>query len=490
MATLCTLIDRLISISVENELTTNRDVMYSRNRILAMFGENEFVMSDEKCELDLYSTLDELANIAVSKDIIQDSLAEKDCFTSEIMNIFLPAPSRVEADFWANYNECPTLATSTFYKMSQSSNYIKMNRIAKNVGFKADSPYGPLDVTINLSKPEKDPKEIARLKNAPTSSYPKCLLCVENEGYEGTLSHPDRANHRTINLHLNNKDWRMQYSPYLYYNEHCILLSASHEPMSITKNTFYNLLSFVEKFPHYFVGSNADLPIVGGSILSHEHYQGGSYEFPINRATVLDTFKIPGFDGITGEILNWPLTTIKLSGPVLSDIAECTNHIYEVWKTYSDASADILAETEGTRHNTITPVAKKIGDNFVMYVVLRNNRTTDENPLGIFHPHADVHHIKKENIGLIEVMGLAILPGRLLGELEEVKAFVKGDSTEVKEYHLEWAKELKTSYDNSCIDTYVEAALGRKFTRVLEDAGVFKLTETGLTQFKAFISTL
>lgn len=490
MATLSTLIQRLIAIGIDNALITSRDSIYVRNRILALYGETDYKVPSNSCLLDLYETLDALADLAVSKELIEDSLAEKDIFTSTIMDLFLPSPKRVEDDFWKAYEQSPAAATSHFYKMSQSSNYIKMNRIAKNIAFKAASPYGPLDITINLSKPEKDPKEIARLKNAPVSHYPSCLLCIENEGYAGTLSHPDRANHRTIALHLNHKDWMLQYSPYLYYNEHCILLSQSHEPMSLTKDSFYNLLDFVKLFPHYFIGSNADLPIVGGSILSHEHYQGGCYEFPINKAETLETFTLNAYPKVSLELLNWPLTTIKLTGASLEDVAECTHYIYENWKTYSDPEVDILAETQGTRHNTVTPIAKQIDGHYVMYVVLRNNRTTKEHPLGIFHPHADVHHIKKENIGLIEVMGLAILPGRLLSELEDVKMYIQGASVEVKPYHLPWANELKSLYDGSDITTFIHTALGEKFTRVLEDAGVFKLTTEGLTHFKKFIHTL
>ena len=490
MSSLCDLINRLITIAIENTLITKRDAIYVRNRIMALYRVTEYTVPSEKCFLNFYETLDALADIAVNNGFIEDTLAEKDIFTSTIMNVFLPSPQGIEDDFWKAYEHSPTSATSYFYQLSQNSNYIKMNRIAKNVEFKASSPYGPLDITINLSKPEKDPKEIARLKNAPASHYPSCLLCIENEGYAGTLSHPDRANHRTIALHLNNKDWMLQYSPYLYYNEHCILLSQTHEPMSLTKNSFYNLLDFVKLFPHYFIGSNADLPIVGGSILSHEHYQGGCYEFPINRATTLETFTLNTYPSVTVEILNWPLTTIKLSSPQLEDVAECTNYIYETWKTYSDAEVNILAETDGTRHNTITPIAKKTRENYVMYVVLRNNRTSDEHPLGIFHPHADVHHIKKENIGLIEVMGLAILPGRLLNELEEVKAYIQGQEVEVKPYHLPWAEELKALYDGSEINAFIQAALGKKFTRVLEDAGVFKLNQEGLTHFRKFLHTL
>lgn len=482
------LIDRLITLSIEHGLITERDRIYTRNRMLALFNESTYEEPNNFLSTDLYETLDELADLAVSQEMIEDTITSRDIFTSTIMNIFLPQPSIIENQFWANYEESPKKATTHFYQMSQNSNYIKMNRIAKNVLFKADSKYGEIDITINLSKPEKDPKEIARLKSAPPNKYPSCLLCVENEGYRGTLSLPDRANHRMISLHLNSKDWMLQYSPYLYYNEHCILLSQTHEPMHLTQNSFYNLLSFVKMFPHYFIGSNADLPIVGGSILSHEHYQGGCYTFPIHRANIIEEFKISQYPNVTCRILNWPLSTIQLLGDSLDDVAECTNYIYEKWKNYSDPDVNILSHTGDIPHNTITPIAQMVDGKFAMNVVLRNNRTTSEYPSGIFHPHEDVQHIKKENIGLIEVMGLAILPGRLLNELEAIKSYIKGEEAEVAPYHLDWATQLKEIYDNTCVDHFIQKAVGEKFVRVLEDAGVFKLDEIGIEHFKQFIN--
>lgn len=492
MNKLYALIQRLVELSIQNELITSRDALYTRNRLLAAFSETEYVPT-EPSNTNLYETLDALAELAASKGIIENTLSQKDCFTSTLMNIFLPLPSGIESTFWHHYKTNPREATSYFYKLSQSSNYVKMNRISKNIVFHTPSSYGTLDMTINLSKPEKDPKDIAKQKTMTNSTYPTCLLCPENEGFAGTSTLPDRANHRTISLHLNNRDWMLQYSPYLYYNEHCILLSQKHEPMTLDKNSFYNLLSFVEKFPHYFIGSNADLPIVGGSILSHEHYQGGSYEFPMHRAEVLDTFSLPAYPNVTCNLLNWPLSSLSLSGNNLEEVAECTHYIYEKWKTYSDETVSILSCTNGTRHNTITPVARKKDDQFIMDIVLRNNRTSNEHPLGIFHPHADVQHIKRENIGLIEVMGLAILPGRLKDELEAVKAYIKNEvvASAVADYHLDWAKDLKAQYDGtSDLNTYVHHAVGQKFCRVLEDAGVFKMSSEGLTHFKKFIHTL
>ena len=486
----CALIDRLITISEQNQITNERDTIYVRNRLLALLNEAAYEPAPE-IKLDLYETLDALSEIAAEKALIEDSLYAKDIFTSTLMDVFLPAPSLVEEKFLAAYKKSPKEATDYFYNLSKSSNYIKMSRIAKNVQFKSPSKYGIIDITINLSKPEKDPKEIARLKTAPPNKYPACLLCIENEGYAGTLALPDRANHRTIALNLNQRDWRLQYSPYLYYNEHCILLSKQHEPMKLSKDSFYNLLSFVERFPHYFIGSNADLPIVGGSILSHEHYQGGCYKFPIHSASSLFEFKISKFPEVECKVLNWPLSTIQLSGKSLDNVAECTNYIYEKWKNYSDEKADIFSHTQSTPHNTITPIAQKNDESFVMNVVLRNNRTTLEHPLGIFHPHQDVQHVKKENIGLIEVMGLAILPGRLLQEIEEIKAYINGNAASTQAYHQAWADELKSTYTSDInIDLFIQKALGDKFVRVLEDAGVFKVNSFGLERFKAFAETL
>ena len=484
------LIERLIELAISNQLITDRDTIYMRNRLLATFHETDYEFTTPS-HTDLYETLDQLAHIAIQRELIEDTLSQRDIFTSTLMNLFLPSPSIVENQFWTLYQENPKVATNYFYKLSRNANYVKVNRIAKNISFTTPSPYGPLDITINLSKPEKDPKDIAKQKSMTSSTYPTCLLCIENEGYAGTTTLPDRANHRTISLHLNHKDWRLQYSPYLYYNEHCILLSKTHEPMSLTQNSFYNLLGFVEQFPHYFIGSNADLPIVGGSILAHEHYQGGCYEFPMHRASVLDTFSIKTYPSITCKLLNWPLSTLSISGTSLDEVAQCTNYIYEKWKTYSDPEVQILAETNGTRHNTITPVARKQGAHFIMDIVLRNNRTSDEHPLGIFHPHEDVQHIKKENIGLIEVMGLAILPARLQKELEEVKAFILDKPNTIADYHLAWAKELKESYTHDInLEFYLQNAIGKKFSRVLEDAGVFKMTSEGIKHFKKFISIL
>lgn len=488
--TVYALIDRLITLCIQNNMIDETDTIYCRNRVLALLQEPEYEVS-ESLNINFYETLYALADYAIKKEIIVDSLYAKDIFCSNLMNIFIPLPSIVNKNFFEYYDHSPVQATQYFYTLSQNTNYIKTDRIAKNIMFKTASPYGEIDITINLSKPEKDPKQIALEKTAAPNKYPACLLCPENEGYEGTVKLPDRANHRMIRLSLNNKDWMLQYSPYLYYNEHCILLSTKHEPMKISKDTFYNLLEFVEMFPHYFVGSNADLPIVGGSILAHEHYQGGSYTFPLNRASVLFDFEINGYPNLTCRAMNWPLSTLRLSGKNIDELVECSHMILEKWRTYNDPSVEILAQSDGVPHNTITPIARQNGNEFEIDLVLRNNRTTAEHPLGIFHPHADVQHIKKENIGLIEVMGLAILPGRLLDELEEIKDYILGKSDLVRDYHKTWADQLKLAYTSDLnLDDFIQSALGAKFTRVLEDAGVFKLNETGIAAFNAFTNNL
>ncbi len=484
---LYSLIDRLIEIAIAENLLDPMDTLYTRNRLLAAFNEANYEASPQ-ISGDLYTTLDALVALACEKGIVSDNLAEQDIFASNLMNLFLDKPSVINKTFFEKYAESPETATNYFYKLSQLNNYIKVTRIAKNKEYTTVSPYGPIQLTINLSKPEKDPKQIALEKLMPSTNYPPCLLCVENEGYNGTLKHPDRANHRMIRLSMNNKDWMMQYSPYLYYNEHCIILSTSHTPMQITQDTFYNLLDFTTQFPHYFIGSNADLPIVGGSILSHEHYQGGRNTFPMDHATTLCDFSLNAYPNVRGAIVNWPLSTIELRSTDVDDLAKCSQEILDLWKGYSDAECDILAFSDETPHNTITPICKRDGADYIMRLVLRNNRTSDAHPLGIFHPHADVHHIKKENIGLIEVMGLAILPGRLLTELEEVKAYVKGETKDVPEYHKSWADDLANHFTpDQDVDAYVIQALGDKFTRVLEDAGVYKLDEAGLAGFKRFV---
>ncbi|ONI39135.1 galactose-1-phosphate uridylyltransferase [Candidatus Epulonipiscium fishelsonii] len=486
------LIDNLINICHLNHLLESIDEIYVRNQILALLNESEFTDPPiGNLSLNLYETLDRLCDIAVEKNIIDDNLQSRDIFSSNIMNKFLDKPSVINNNFFELYVNSPKSATDWFYDLSKNSNYIKVNRIAKNKSYIVKSPYGNLEITINLSKPEKDPKQIALEKSAPANKYPACLLCVENEGYNGTIKLPDRANHRVIRTMLNNREWAIQYSPYLYYNEHCIVLSAEHVPMKVTKDTFKTLLDFTSFLPHYFVGSNADLPIVGGSILAHEHYQGGNYVFPMKNAEELFKFRLETHKSIKGIVLNWPLSTIRLSSLNVYELTDACNLIFEAWKKYNNSECGILSHSDGTPHNTITPICRRKGQFYEMDLVLRNNRTTEEHPLGIFHPHKEVQHIKKENIGLIEVMGLAILPGRLLTELEDIKDYILEKEDKVASYHKEWADELKHKY-KSCldIDKFIIQELGNKFTTVLEHAGVFKLNEKGIDGFKHFISTL
>lgn len=496
MYNLNALIDRLIEISINNNLIEDMDTVYTRNRLLSLFNENSYTPCGEKLTLSFHETLNELINIAIEKNIIEDALYSKDIFSSDIMNIFLPTPSLINKEFYKRYAISPKESTDYFYSLSKSSNYIRTDRIAKNINFKAPSKYGTMDITINLSKPEKDPKEIALARNSVKSNYPKCLLCIENEGYEGTVTHPDRANHRMIRLNLNDRNWMLQYSPYLYYNEHCIILSEDHVPMKIDISTFKNLLSFVDKFPHYFAGSNADLPIVGGSILSHEHYQGGNHRFPMNDAKKLFDFSINGFEDVECEAIKWPISTIRLRGENIDSLVLASDLILKKWRDYSDETLDILAYSNKEMHNTITPMVRKEDGKFVVDLSLRNNRTSKEHPLGIFHPHEEVHHIKKENIGLIEVMGLAVLPGRLLKELEKIKEYLKNEISldNIEEYHRPWALELKKKFDylksSTELNDFVNKELSNKFVSVLEHCGVFKLNEEGLEGFKRFTDSL
>lgn len=489
------LIDRLVKLSYENNLIENTDEIYCRNRLLSLFKLDSYTKFNE-IYISLHETLEELLNYAIAQNLISNTLYSKDIFSSNIMNIFVPLPSTINKRFNDMYNSSPKEATDYFYNLSTSSNYIRTDRIAKNTTFKSPSEYGLMEITINLSKPEKDPKQIALERNSQKSNYPPCLLCIENEGYQGSLTHPDRANHRMIRLYLNNRDWMFQYSPYLYYKEHFILLCKDHTPMTIGENTFKNLLEFIDTFPHYFIGSNADLPIVGGSILSHEHYQGGNHEFPMNSAKKIFDFIIEKYPLVQSEVIKWPLSTIRLKSNSIEDLVKCSNFILETWKNYNDESLGILSHTNNESHNTITPIVRKDNELFIMDLVLRNNRTSTEHPLGIFHPHEEVQHIKKENIGLIEVMGLAVLPGRLLNELNDIVNFINNESPieEVKAYHKDWALELKTKYTSIkgtiSANEFININLTDKFVKVLEHCGVFPLTEKGMEGFKKFISLL
>lgn len=486
-------IQSLVNRAVVQRLIDPEDAVYCRNRLLNLLGLTEYE-EREPADLDIPELLEVLTEYAAKAGVIEDLFDMKEVLASALMDVFLPKPSQVNARFYERYRQSPALATEEFYRFSRVSNNIQTRRIAKNISYKTPTKYGDLDITINLSKPEKNPKDIAAAKQQKSTNYPKCLLCVENEGYAGKVGHPGRASHRMIRLDLCGEPWFFQYSPYVYYNEHCIVLSRQHRDMAITRQTFDRLLSFVEWLPHYFLGSNADLPIVGGSILTHDHYQGGNYEFAMAKAGADYYFELPGFESLSCSVVKWPMSVIRLSGRDKDALVEAAVHIHEVWKGYCDPDADILCETDGVPHNTVTPIARRKGEDFELDVVLRNNRTSEEHPLGIFHPHEDVQHIKKENIGLIEVMGLAVLPARLVGELDEVERFLLGKSGQVADYHRPWAQEMKARYENALseanVHDIVQQEVGRKFERVLEDAGVFKREEKGRAAFARFIKAL
>jgi len=488
-------IQQLVSQAVRAKLIEEDDVIYSRNQVLALLEIEAFFETNvDMEEKEIPELLETLVEFACEKSIIENYFDAKEIFSSKIMDCFVARPSEINRNFYGLYKQDPKQATDYFYQLSQNSNYIQTMRIQKNIKYPVATEYGDLDITINLSKPEKDPKQIEKEKTVKSVGYPTCLLCAENEGYAGRVGHPARSNHRVIRVELDGEKWMLQYSPYLYYREHCILLSEQHRNMVINRSTFSNLLKFVERFPHYFIGSNADLPIVGGSILSHDHYQGGHYEFPMARAATEETFYISHISNLECSTIKWPMSVIRLRSHKITSLVDASDYILQKWKEYSDSSADIYAFTKNIPHNTITPIARKRGDIYEMDLVLRNNRTSEEHPLGIFHPHADVHHIKRENIGLIEVMGLAVLPARLKDELKEVEKFLLGEQNSIAEYHLEWAERLKEKYRSQLNELYVERFLreevGAKFKKALEDASVYKRDENGKRAFYKFIETL
>ncbi|MEO2077308.1 MAG: UDP-glucose--hexose-1-phosphate uridylyltransferase [Bacillus sp. (in: firmicutes)] len=490
------LVQQLIDQALAVQLIEQEDQIYARNQILSLLGLTEFKEVDfaERSNLGIPDLLEEIVNYACQQGVIEDIFDEKEIFSSKIMNCLMARPSTVNQLFFEKYKQDPKTATDYFYELSKNSNYIQMKRIGNNIEYKAATEYGDIDITINLSKPEKDPRSIELERTMKKADYPTCLLCVENEGYAGRIGHPARSNHRMIRLNLLDKTWYLQYSPYVYYNEHCIVLSETHTDMKISRDTFLRLLAFVEQFPHYFVGSNADIPIVGGSILSHDHYQGGQHEFAMAKAEDDWTFKMAGFPQVEGAVVKWPMSVIRLRSEQISELVEAGAYILAKWKNYSDEQVGIIAQTDETPHNTITPIARKKGDRYELDLVLRNNRTNEEHPMGIFHPHADVHHIKKENIGLIEVMGLAVLPARLKDELVEVERFILGNGGEVTDYHQSWAEELKARYEavanEDNVKSLVREEVGKKFLKALEDAGVFKRDENGTGGFKRFIQSL
>ncbi|MDE7334491.1 MAG: UDP-glucose--hexose-1-phosphate uridylyltransferase [Lachnospiraceae bacterium] len=499
-------IRKLVVYGSKTGLVPKEDEIYTVNRLLELFELDELEELDEETLAEIENTpvesLEEILKVmmdyAYEKGILKEnSVVYRDLFDTKIMSLLTPRPSEVIRTFQEYYRQDPLKATDYYYKLSCDSDYIRRYRIKKDIKWVAPTEYGELDITINLSKPEKDPKAIAAARSAKQSGYPKCLLCRENEGYAGRVNHPARQNHRIIPVTIQGDGWGFQYSPYVYYNEHCIVFNGKHVPMKIDKGTFCKLFDFVKQFPHYFVGSNADLPIVGGSILSHDHFQGGHYEFAMAKASVEKSFTVKGFEDVKAGIVKWPMSVIRLEAEDTRRIIELADMILQKWRGYTDEEAFIFAETEGEPHNTITPIARKRGECFELDLVLRNNITTSEHPLGVYHPHAKLHHIKKENIGLIEVMGLAVLPARLKDEMEKLKkAILEGKNLredEILEKHADWVDEFRDKYDiidASNIDNIVQKEIGIVFMQVLTDAGVFKRTLEGQRAFDRFIAIL
>lgn len=490
-------IKRLVQYGIDAGLTPECERIYTTNLLLELFHEDDYEEVEVNGEKELEEILEELLDEACSRGIIENSVVYRDLFDTKMMNCLMPRPAQVQETFWKKYEESPEAATDYYYKLSQDSDYIRRYRVKKDWKWTVDSPYGEIDITINLSKPEKDPKAIAAAKNAKASSYPKCLLCVENEGYAGRVNHPARENHRIMPITVNDSAWGFQYSPYVYYNEHCIVFNGKHTPMKIEKETFMKLFDFVKLFPHYFLGSNADLPIVGGSILSHDHFQGGHYTFAMAKAPIEKHFEVKGFEDVESGIVKWPLSVIRLRSKDEKRLIELGTHILDAWRGYTDEEAFVFAETDGEPHNTITPIARKVGEIYELDLTLRNNITTEEHPLGLYHPHAEYHNIKKENIGLIEVMGLAVLPSRLKQELETLAEYiVEGkdiSENEMIEKHTKWVQKFLPKYDTITKENVMDILkeeVGIVFTKVLEDAGVYKCTEEGRTAFARFLNTL
>ena len=486
-----TYIDSLVSYAMNTGLAEPVDHQVLINRLLDLLRLDSYEPSDEPQSEDLEEILAGILNYAVEKGLCDDGITAKDIFDTRIMGAITPMPREVIGIFRYLYLEDPVAATDWYYKFSCDTDYIRRYRIAKDMRWKYASDYGEMDITINLSKPEKDPKAIAAAKNAPQSAYPKCQLCVENEGYAGRMNHPARANHRIIPIEVCGEKWCLQYSPYVYYNEHCIVFNSQHTPMKIDKSAFRKLLSFVGAFPHYFVGSNADLPIVGGSILSHEHFQGGHYTFAMETAPIEKDIFFKGFEDVKAGIVKWPMSVIRLTAADPERIADLADKILLAWRGYSDESVGVVAFSGGEPHNTITPIARRRGQDYELDLVLRCNITTPEHPMGLFHPHADKHNIKKENIGLIEVMGLAVLPSRLKKELNDLaEALVTGaELTGELEKHAAWAEGLKQQYTfttENALDILLQET-GKVFAAVLEDAGVYKNTGEGKAAFQAFV---
>ena len=480
----------LVRYGLEKGLIEPCDQTYITNQLLMTMGLDSYEY-EEAPALELEDILAGLLDDAVARGVCDDNITAKDLFDTKLMGVLTPLPREVRAKFAALYAAGPQKATDWYYTLSQDTDYIRRYRIKKDLRWKTKTDYGDLDITINLSKPEKDPKAIAAAKSAPQSGYPKCQLCPENEGYAGRLNHPARENHRIVPITVAGANWFLQYSPYVYYNEHCIVFNAAHTPMVIDKSAFAKLLDFVTLFPHYFVGSNADLPIVGGSILSHEHFQGGHYAFPMELSPVEKELTFAGFEDVKAGIVKWPMSVIRLDGPDKDRLVELADKILTAWRGYTDEAAFIFAETDGVPHSTITPIARRRGSDYELDLVLRNNITTDEHPLGVYHPHAELHHIKKENIGLIEVMGLAVLPARLKGELAALEEAILAGAplTGELEKHAPWVEELKTRYTFTAENTtaILREEVGQVFAKVLEHAGVYARTPEGQAAFQRFV---
>lgn len=506
------MIAKFVQYGLAAGLIEKEDAVYTANRLIELLKVDDLEEETEAAILnytevgneqaavigELEQILGGICDYAYEAGILEENtVGYRDLFDTKVMSLLVDRPSNMIRKFRELYQESPKKATDFYYKFSQDTDYIRRYRIAKDRKWIATTEYGDLDITINLSKPEKDPKAIAAARLAKQTSYPKCLLCVENEGYAGRLNHPARQNHRIIPVTINNSQWGFQYSPYVYYNEHCIVFNSQHVPMKIERATFGKLLDFVKQFPHYFVGSNADLPIVGGSILSHDHFQGGCYEFAMAKAPIERAVTFAGFEDVDAGLVKWPMSVIRISSADPDRLINLADRILLAWRGYTDEAAFVFAETDGEPHNTITPIARKRGDKFELDLVLRNNITTDEHPLGVYHPHAELHHIKKENIGLIEVMGLAVLPARLKDELEHLKkAMVEGrDITGDEELskHADWVEELKAKYgafSAETIDKIVEDEVGLVFAKVLEHAGVYKRNEEGQAAFLRFVESV
>lgn len=494
------LITELINYGVDKNLVDKADVIYTTNRLLELFQLNSYTPIDIDGYRKIHLILNDMTDYAVQQEFIEDTVTNRDLFDTKIMGLLTPPPSVIRQEFSKHYAVSPKDATDYYYTFSRATNYIRNDRIAKDEKWTSQTEFGLMDITINLSKPEKDPRDIAKAAkgiNTEKSDYPACLLCHENEGYAGHFSHPARQNHRIIPVTLTGESYYLQYSPYVYYNEHCIIFNEKHTPMKIDRDCFAKLLDFVKQFPHYTAGSNADLPIVGGSILTHDHFQGGGYEFAMVRAPYETEFKLKDYPDVHAGIIKWPLSTIRLQAADMEDLINASADILNHWRNYTDKDAFILAETDGVPHNTITPIARKRGELFEIDLVLRNNITTDEYPLGVYHPHQEYHHIKRENIGLIEVMGLAVLPARLKKEMSVLEDYILNSkylrSNELTAPHADWAEEWLKNYTNlneNNIHKIVQNEIANVFSHVLENAGVYKRTEEGRAAFKRFTDLL